>query len=401
MTKRKRIAVLLTGGDINNRKGLMSACLSRARYLKKYATEYDVDVFTLQEEYREFLPHNLFFRDGCFESVEIDGMQIHVLWKLVYRAKRFYRAALRKYYERTKTDFLDLGWQHRYVDVFKNYDMLSVHSFNGGLIALMVKEKYGIPYFVTWHGSDIHTHPWERPWVKQPTIEVIQHAEGNFFVSRALLDKSEELTTSACKQVLYNGIDTSVFYRFSEKERRCLREKYGVSGEKVVAFAGSLFPIKNADLLPEIFAEVRSRYPSPVQFWIIGDGVLRPNIEKRLSDLSIDCKLWGNQPVDIMPEMYNCSDVLVLPSKNEGLPLVVIEAAACGASVVGSRVGGIPEAIGAASTVGISEDFTSRIGELIVQKLAAEASQIPLGDFTWDNTAARENNIYSSFFGRK
>ena len=127
---------------------------------------------------------------------------------------------------------------------------------------------------------------------------------------------------------------------------------------------------------------------------------------------------FGNQPSPAMPDIMNCIDVLVLPSLNEGLPLVCAEAISCGAAVVGSDVGGIAEVIGSENVVplvshsdngspsdnvpppgshseGLSrlydDSFVNGMAEKVVAALVGQApSQALPPDISWARTAALE-----------
>ena len=117
----------------------------------------------------------------------------------------------------------------------------------------------------------------------------------------------------------------------------------------------------------------------------------------------------GNQPSPAMPDIMNCIDVLVLPSLNEGLPLVCAEALSCGAAVVGSDVGGIAEVIGSENVVPLvspydndvftgspsdrpyDDSFVSGMAEKVVAALMGQTpSQTLPDDISWARTAAQE-----------
>ena len=91
-----------------------------------------------------------------------------------------------------------------------------------------------------------------------------------------------------------------------------------------------------------------------------------------------------------MPALMNCVDVLVLPSFNEGLPLVCAEALRCGANVVGSDVGGIAEVIGKDNVVPLGDDFVPQIARKIVAMLHDKPVQTVPEAISWAKTAARE-----------
>ena len=170
-----------------------------------------------------------------------------------------------------------------------------------------------------------------------------------------------------------------------------IRECFGVESEKVVCFAGNFFDIKNVSLLPSIFRSVASRYKGNVTFWLVGDGYRRKEVEADMqSSVGLKYRFWGNQPSTIMPDIFNSIDVLVLPSKNEGLPLVVVEALACGANVVGSKAGGIPEVIGAENVFDLSDTFVESTAARIVEMLEAPVEQPLAEKFRWEKTADAE-----------
>ena len=232
------------------------------------------------------------------------------------------------------------------LECLKGYDCISAHSLTGGLFAEMAHRQYGVPYLVTWHGSDVHTHPLRNPVLMEDTARVMQGALCNFFVSNALKTASERITVQARKEVLYNGVSED-FRKLPQDEVTAVRSSYGLAQkDKVVAFAGNLSPVKNVLSLPGIFKEISAGYPGSLKLWIVGDGKQRGALEAAVEAAGLEVRFFGNMPSSDMPAIMNCIDVLVLPSLNEGLPLVCAEALRCGANVVGAESGGIPEVIG-------------------------------------------------------
>lgn len=383
----KKIAII-THTDFINRKGEANAALNRIKHLKQVA-DYDIDVY------------NLYFYDGPLvrllrktkkvkkiETINIDGVEIKYLWE---------RFPLIDYVLEKKIGIKAIFENFRYnkiIEKIGRYDAVSAHSNESGKLAMKIKERYGTPYFVTWHGSDIHTKPYKNSHLLKETVKILENATYNFFVSNALLKASEYLTTMTKKQLLYNGVN-SEFHRYDDEKRKSLREKYDVNGKKVVAFVGGIVAIKNTLLLPEIFNSVRKKsHDKDLCFWIIGDGKQRQQLEQAIKEHKTECVLWGDQKPKMMPEFMNVIDVLILPSKNEGLPLVTVEALSCGANVVGSNVGGISEAIGRDNTFDLDDNFIENISNRIVEMLNNMIEQELSDRFNWKKTAEIENKFY-------
>jgi glycosyltransferase involved in cell wall biosynthesis len=116
-------------------------------------------------------------------------------------------------------------------------------------------------------------------------------------------------------------------------------------GEPVLGFLGRLASDKGIDTLLEVFGAVRAVYPD--SRLIVGGRVdpSQPISPKTLNELRATTGVEYVGGVNDAPEFFRGIDLLVYPSSREGLPNVVIEAAACGVPVVGWDVTGVRDAI--------------------------------------------------------
>lgn len=378
----RRIAVIFESSPFD-RKGLFNAVHNRVKGLLGTG-ECWVDAYCIHSK-DNFLTRSLRHTPYApqVDSVEIEGVTYRMMW---YRFSILDHLTLEKIGRRPS---LFMRFLKRNVEYLKGYDYVIAHSFTGALFAYEACKRFGTPYFVTWHGSDVHTHPWRVDVIREDTKRVMEAARCNFFVSRALLDASAKITSNACKEVLYNGVSEE-FVRLSDNARLKARERFGIGADvKVVAFAGNLVSVKNVLALPHIFKAVAEQYDAPLHFIIAGDGKLRKQLE---SDKTVT--LLGNVAAEDMPALMNCVDVLVLPSLNEGLPLVCAEALKCGANVVGSDVGGIAEVIGRQNVVPLGDDFVPQMAKKIVAMLNDKPQQSVPEDISWSKTTAREISFF-------
>ena len=403
----KKVAVIFESSPFD-RKGLFNAVHNRIKGLVS-SGEFEVDAYCMH------------IRDGALsrylrktqkvphkDVVEVGSVTYKMLWR-----RFFYVDELRRRLSKEPRKLL--SYTARIAKLFKEYDVVVAHSYEAGLVAYEVNRQFGIPYTVTWHGSDVHTHPINDESRRNFTAKVMNAATTNFFVSETLLADSSKITDEANKVVLYNGVSDE-FRRFDAQERLCLRKEYGLEPkDKVVAYVGNFHPVKNVSVLPELFARIHDHFEmlhrdcqehdSELKFWVVGDGKLRGELEGNIRQLAgSEVKFWGNLPVEVMPKIMNCIDVLLLPSRNEGLPLVTLEALRCGASVVGSEVGGIPEVIGREFCVPFSYnkegsldyegfEFADKLAQKTVMQLFYPKSQGLKPQFDWSQIAQVETTI--------
>lgn len=389
----KRVAVIFESSPFD-RKGLFNAVHNRVKsllatgecWVDVYCIHSRDNAFTRRVRHTGYAPH--------VDTVEIDGITYRMLW---YRFSVLDHITLEKF---GKRPCLFRKFIRRHVPYLEGYDAVISHSLAGALFAYEARQRYGIPYFASWHGSDVHTHPWRVPVILEDTRKVMEAAQCNFFVSRALMSASDRITVNAVKEVLYNGVSDD-FVPLDPAARAKARASFGLPADaQLVAFAGNLSAVKNVMSLPGIFGSVASRYQGKVHLVIAGDGKLRKPLEAAFArhsrpDRESPVTFLGNVPSEDMPSLMNCIDVLVLPSLNEGLPLVCAEALRCGANVVGSDVGGVAEVIGRDNVVPHGRDFEQQMAEKIADVLSVrmdgrEYSQHIPSAISWSKTAAVE-----------
>jgi len=114
-------------------------------------------------------------------------------------------------------------------------------------------------------------------------------------------------------------------------------------GKFLVSFFGRLSQEKAPDVFVEIARLIRDR--DEVYFCMTGDGPLRSAILNLIERYSLQNRIYAPGFVEDVGTLMELSDVVVVPSRLDGMPLVVLEAQALGKPVVASAVGSIPEMI--------------------------------------------------------
>jgi len=278
-----------------------------------------------------------------------------------------------------------------------NIKLVHLHwAYPTGYIFSILKNKIGIKYVLTLHGSDIHSLHKKGKQVIKMTIVALENADKCIFVS-------EELKRIAMLHgyngnnsvVIPNGYNPELFFF---RDKKISKQKININSNKLVGFVGNLVDVKNVLDLPEIFKQIKDNYNN-VEFIIIGDGVHRKKLATLAKEKEINIKFTGNIQQKHVADYMRAMDVLLLPSKNEGWPCVVKEAYACGTYVIGSDRGGISEAIGKlGQTYILDGNFIDNCSNYVSRVLHNGYSKKPLledaANYTWEKVVDREMRIY-------
>jgi glycosyltransferase involved in cell wall biosynthesis len=123
-----------------------------------------------------------------------------------------------------------------------------------------------------------------------------------------------------------------------------LRGDLGLGPGPVVAVIGRLVPIKGHDLLLAALDRITAALPD-IEVLLIGDGPLRVRIERFRARGRGGRSLVLLRNRDDVGSLLASSDILLLPSRKEGLPTVLIEAAFAGVPIVASRIPGVVDLV--------------------------------------------------------
>jgi len=131
----------------------------------------------------------------------------------------------------------------------------------------------------------------------------------------------------------------------SETEQAGIREKYGIGQDDFwIVAAGRLTEAKNFQCLIAAVAVLKQK-GLPIRVLIGGEGHLRPDLEGQIAQLGVvdAVDLPGN--LNDLGDVMRAADLLAMPSRWEGLPMVLLEALARGLPVVGTRINGLADTI--------------------------------------------------------
>jgi glycosyltransferase involved in cell wall biosynthesis len=145
--------------------------------------------------------------------------------------------------------------------------------------------------------------------------------------------------------------DTEIFRPPSEMERRSARERTFAefkfpANSRVFTWVGRLDRQKDPVLLVDAFHRLYQSTPD-VRLLLVGDGVLREQVEKRISVHGLVDKvmLCGLKPATVIANYLQASDVFALTSAYEGMPICVLEALGSGLPVVAMDVGEVARVV--------------------------------------------------------
>jgi len=226
--------------------------------------------------------------------------------------------------------------------LLKNFSpnfIIGCFAYPDGVASSLVASRLKIPCFMKIHGTDINVMGQITPIKKQIKKE-LSRIEGVLSVSEALAENVKQMGFPKEKiTVIYNGINHKKFYPRNRLESR---DKLGLNKDKmIILFVGNLLETKGVVDLVKAF--ITSKIKANLIY--IGAGNAKEHINLLTKNLNSDQSIEIIEPQNhnLIPDWLAACNLLALPSHNEGVPNVVLEAMACGRPVVASNVGGIPE----------------------------------------------------------
>lgn len=304
----------------------------------------------------------------------------------------------------------------------EQYELILVQDYQyvTALPPILLRRRYGVP--ITLVNNALVGVGWQYgKWLFDQVAWGYTHSLGRVimqsydrlvFLHQQLAAQTQALLGGAMPphEVIPFGVELA---RFSRVDASAKREELGIqAGEKVLVFAGRLVVVKRVEWIVALVRQLREE-GLPVRAVIAGGGRWgNPATELAYRELTRPLgdavRFVGPQSHDALRTLYSLADVVVLPSRSEGWPAVLMEAAACGVPCVASDVGGVREMVqhGETGFVFPPADFAAFVhfvrlllqDEPMAQRMGAQA-RTRVEAFDWAKIINRYEELFAHLIG--
>ena len=207
-------------------------------------------------------------------------------------------------------------------------------------------------------------------------------------------------------EIVPPGVDTD---RFSPGDRAAARARHGLDADAFVVVAvRRLVERTGIAVLLDAWAEAAPRLPAGATLLVAGTGPERAALDAQLARLAPvrPARLLGQIDDDDLVALYRAADLAVVPSvRLEGFGLAALEALACGAPVLATSCGGLPDAVAGLGlplvVPGDAHDLAEALLAAVAERPDAERCRTRAMEFAWGGVAARHRDLYDDVARRE
>lgn len=209
-------------------------------------------------------------------------------------------------------------------------------------------------------------------------------------------------------RVIRNGIDPPA--ESAAEERSRWRGSWGIPDDSlVVGSVANYLPRKGVEAVVEVAHRLRGKRPD-LRYVLVGEGPVRPMLERRIAELGLAdiVTLYGSHPN--AHELYPAFDIIVHASESEGLPNVILEAAAWGRPIVATDVGGTREVVRdrheallvpARDPAALAVALLELVEDAGLRDRLAAAARVRSLEFSAERLAADTAQLYAALFATR
>ena len=284
----------------------------------------------------------------------------------------------------------------------KPIDVIHAHAaLPCGHAAALLAKRLKIPFVVTLHGLDVFntcfTGGIPAAWRRKVSLDVYRAARTVICISGKVQEVLKAGTTTEIRStVVHNGVNPTLFSPTPVTSR---------SPDPEILMVGNLLRSKGHELVLQAMAKLEPSFPQ-LRCRIIGEGPDRAQFEALARELGIapQVQFVGRQSRSEVAEAMRRCSVFALPSRNEGLGCVYLEAMSCAKPVIACRGQGIEEVIehgknGWLIPADGLEELVQGLSALLVSpemcaRIGTAARQTILEKLTLSHQAQRLSRIY-------
>jgi L-malate glycosyltransferase len=231
----------------------------------------------------------------------------------------------------------------------EGYDVLDSQNIQSKFWANLAAMFTGAALVSTLNSWYAHEH--STTFVKgrfYTSLELLTNQSLDLYITVSEKDRQMLLSSgipSETIELIYNTIDLDA--AAIPGDSASLKKQFDLPPQAIVAVGiGRLVPQKGFDILIEAFAQIASQVPD-LYCLIIGEGDDKEKLSEQIRAAGLErrIRLLGYQDRSKAMSILKSSDIFVMPSRYEGTPIALLEAAALGRPILAACAGGIPELV--------------------------------------------------------
>ncbi|WP_018898668.1 glycosyltransferase family 4 protein [Rhizobium sp. 2MFCol3.1] len=248
-------------------------------------------------------------------------------------------------------------------------DVLHGHGAKGGVLARLAGSalrvnRYCVARLYTAHGGSLH---YSRSSLLGQFVLRMERLQE--YLTDALVFICEYERDTYTKRVGRPRTQTRLIYNgISERDFELVPTR---SDAVHFIYVGMLRDLKGPDLFVDAFAKTERLIGRPLSALMIGDGPDRDRYREMMVERGLGKRI-GMLPAMRVQQAFAMSQNLVVPSRAEAMPYIVLEGLGAGKTIIATRVGGIPEALGKDSEALVAPDNADDLARVM-----ADAIRVP------------------------
>ena len=302
-----------------------------------------------------------------------------------------------------------------------NADIYEAHTVSGyKLLKTFKKQKKKEPFIQTIHGvlADEYIKATQRgiPTIQTKLANIVmwklsklekQAAEkANIIITISKYTQNKIIQLYEIEKekirIVPNGVDIQKFKPL--KNQSTIKRQIGINNRQCVLFVGRLIPRKGLSFLVQAAKHI-IKEKEQTAFVIVGDGPQKNQLISYLEKNRIrkNFIFLGDIKDEILPLIYNCAEVFVFPSVQEGQGIALLEAQAVSKPVIAFNTGGVRETILNQETGLLVEPNSKELANAIIKLLKNEEMRNKMGkkgrefvskNFSWEKSAKKLLETY-------
>lgn len=266
-----------------------------------------------------------------------------------------------------------------------------------GPLGYWAKKRYKVPYVIRFGGGDIPgaQERFDKVYkLISPFLKIIwKNADALVANSEGLRQRALGFYDKIGISIITNGVDTDYFVPSHRTEKD--------NSEIKILFVSRLIEGKGLQFVIPRLGEIIQSIDKKIRLIVVGDGPYKEFLEKLTfkHNMTEYVIYEGYKEKELLLQYYQNADIFILPSKQEGMPNVVLEAMSCGLPVVLTPCEGAKELISDNGIIVRQKEFVDALIELLQDELAMERMAVAsrnkaLKEFSWNSSVKKYLELF-------